>query len=344
MVECPLMRKLTAGLSIFLIIVFVAASAMSVNYLMQTREVFASGSEGRKALDYHAIVLLPDTGDSFFGAVADSIKKAAAQGRIGLELGALPYTQDMSAVRRGLDRSILSKPDGIVVFGSNDQDFVKLINQAEQDGVRVITVASDSPSSRRSVFVGSNNFGIGLSAGRTIRSARPDGARIGVILNQSDPAARDSGANLVLSGLAEAIKGSGAYKLSVVRASKPGVFSGEEIAVEILTQHPDVDVLFCTSAKDTLGAAQTIIDQNRVGQVLIIGFDDPVEILDYVDKGVIHATIVRNPQSIGRGVVDSFLALKDGRATSGFVDSGFEILTRNSPNFRELLRGAGNGS
>lgn len=95
----------------------------------------------------------------------------------------------------------------------------------------------------------------------------------------------------------------------------------------MLHDHPEVNALFCSSSRDTMGAAQVVIDTNRVGRILIIGADETPEIRRYIDKGVIAASIVRDSRRIGQEAVLSFTRLKAHEPVGPSLEAGFAVRT-----------------
>jgi ribose transport system substrate-binding protein len=91
-------------------------------------------------------------------------------------------------------------------------------------------------------------------------------------------------------------------------------------------EYPSINILIFTDARDTIAAAQALIDMNLVGKIRIIGFGDEEAIFDFVQKGVIEATIVINPEKIGYEAIRSLYELKSGGYTSTSVDTGIELV------------------
>ena len=324
------MKSLSIALTGCILVLFLLASGMSVRYLM---ELASSGhplpiAGSRPA--WRAIALLPESHDPFYQQIAAALEHNARQHGLALESRPLPITQDRETTLRTLELAITAHPGGLILPGSANPEYVRLIDQAIASRIPVVTVATDSPTSRRQTFVGTNGFSLGLMAGEYIEKNSPDGARIGVVLSQPDPAARDINNQSVLSGLAQALKRGGQRRITETRTYVPEVLSSEEIIADLLDNHPEVAVLFFTSSKDAIAAAQHLVDRNRVGQVLLIGVDDPPELLDYLRKGIIAATILRNPDNIGRLTIESLVELKTSHNSSGFRDPGIRLITRAS--------------
>jgi len=323
------MKALSIALTGCILVLFLLASAMSVRYLMDIASSDAPLPLAASHPDWRAIVLLPETRDPFYHQVADALKENARRHGLALEFRPLPMAQDRESALRTLELAITVRPGGLIIPGSADPEYVRLIGQAVANRIPVITVATDSPASKRHTFVGTNGFSLGLKVGEFIEQNSSDGARIGVILSQPDPAASSSNNQSIIAGLAQALKRGGQRRITETRNYLAEV-SSEEIIADVIDNHPEVTVLFFTSSKDAIAAAQHLVDRNRVGQVLIIGVDDPPELIDYLKKGIIAATILRNPENLGRLAIESLVELKTSNNSSGFRDPGIRLVTRNS--------------
>ena len=95
----------------------------------------------------------------------------------------------------------------------------------------------------------------------------------------------------------------------------------------MLRDYPEVNALFCSSSRDTMGAAQVVIDMNKVGKVLLIGADETPEIRSYIEKGIIAVSIVRDSRRIGQEAVLTFARQKEHQPVSRPVEAGFVVLT-----------------
>jgi len=120
---------------------------------------------------------------------------------------------------------------------------------------------------------------------------------------------------------------SGASILAASRAN-PGLFSGEEAASSLLREEPTINILICGNAPITEGAAQVIVDQGLVGQVLLVGTDESPTIDKLVDRGVIAASIVRDSRLMGDQAVKAFLRALRGGTSEPPIEVGFTVRER----------------
>jgi ribose transport system substrate-binding protein len=92
----------------------------------------------------------------------------------------------------------------------------------------------------------------------------------------------------------------------------------------------DFNTIIFTDSNDTIAAAQTLIDLNMVGRVQVIGFGSDPGVLESIRKGVIACSLAINPERIGYEAVRSLAALRQTGYTSTLIDTGIEIISRET--------------
>ena len=58
-----------------------------------------------------------------------------------------------------------------------------------------------------------------------------------------------------------------------------------------------------------MAAGKVITEQNRVGEIRVIGFDDTAECLDYIRDGVVDGTVVQKPNYMGAKAIEMLTQL-----------------------------------
>jgi len=117
---------------------------------------------------YRLIFLIPDAGSIFIRALPGIIREAANgpdATRTHVEIREIPKL-DGSRLAQHLDRLSPDEWDGVAVIGTDAPNVRDAIDRTLARGIRVVTLISDVPSSRRQHFVGIDN----VAAGRTAAS------------------------------------------------------------------------------------------------------------------------------------------------------------------------------
>jgi len=319
------MKTLAWILAVVFGLAFVGATLMNADLIGKSRRGLASaGLRGRAAeARYQVMVVLPDVNDSYFQGLLEGIQAAAPQADSAVQVFRYPSGFPAQA-EQYYEIALRAKVDGLVMFTPRDDRTVERAEKARRSGVVFIPVGIDPPAGNPPGFIGTGSLRQGLEGGRRICNRLGDAARVGVILpatGSGDPTFEP-----LYRGVAAALKVfPGAAVVSALRA-EPGVLSGVETASTMLRSHPEINALFCSSSQDTVGAAQVVVDLNRVGRVLIIGADASPEIRRYLERGIISASIVRNSQWIGHQAVEAFFRAKENHPRLAPQEADFSIM------------------
>jgi ABC-type sugar transport system substrate-binding protein len=107
-------------------------------------------------------------------------------------------------------------------------------------------------------------------------------------------------------------------------------------ARDFMTAHADLAGLVVT-AGGPFGAARAVAEAGRAGRVRLVTFDAVDETMDYVEQGVIDATIGQNPDAQGHDpAVRLYNYLVTGEVpTHGRLVTRADVITRaNAAKFR----------
>ncbi|TYP56770.1 substrate-binding domain-containing protein [Thermosediminibacter litoriperuensis] len=323
------MRDKNNGLYVkFMLVSFALIFALMVyGFYMTARPIFEDQILDKRP-KYHFYMVAPNSVDPFWMEVRRGAQDAAKQYRVALEFNA-PRFNDTREEIKYLDIAVTSKVNGIVTHVSNNEDFTALIEKAYEKGIPVVTVDNDAKQSRRKSFVGTNSFVLGEEAGKLMVEATGGRANIAVIMSsdvQKDTSAQD----LKLNGFLNAIKDYPGMKVVKIFASKLGILSAEEITQSIINSSEKIDAIYCMDSVDTVGAAQTVVDFNRVGYIKIVGYGDTPDIMRYIDKGIIYGTVMSDPYKMGYESIKTLFEIREKGNASTFIDTGVKVITKSN--------------
>lgn len=339
------MKKKRTELVLFLLI----AGIFIVVYL--TGESYYNGLTGKNSAQqeeqriylykYDMIVDSPDS--SFWQAVYASAQKWAEKNDALLELKDSGKKTEHDKLDH-MNMSIASHADGIILQYSGEDGLEAKIDEAEQEGIPVVTVMGDTVRSKRQSFVGVSDYQLGSAYGETVAEyVTQDTERILILLkkhiddmNQSQIYTQISNAAQAKAGSSEQIQVSGRNLLST------GTFETEEAVTDIFQSKDTVpDILVCMDEETTECARQAVLDFNLAGKVTIIGYYSSEDILTAVEKGVIAVTCDVDTEQLGRYSVEALTEYhKEGR-TNSYYNVDIRFLDKNA--VRALRREAQRG-
>lgn len=205
-----------------------------------------------------------------------------------------PDTYDPGAERTTFDAVLDKKPSGILVSVADPAVMKDSIDRAIAAGIPVITIDSDAPASKRLFFIGTNNYQAGLTGGKRLAQELKGKGTVAVFTMPSQP-----NLNERLHGYKDALEATPGIKLSHFVDIK----GDPRIAYDTTTQFlandkkEHIDAFVCLEALSGKEVAGVLNDYKMKGRTIIAMDTDP-DTLQWIQKGVIAATISQKPYTM----------------------------------------------
>jgi len=200
-----------------------------------------------------------------------------------------PTTYDPSAEIGMFRRVVEQHPTGICLSAARPELFQPEIDKAVAQGIPVICVDADVPDSKRLLYIGTDNFKAGKESLKRIAALVPKGS-IAVVTITGQHNLDDR-----VAGVADALANFPALKLTKILDDKGDTRSAFDQVSELIQKKEKIDGIICLEATGGSGAAGAVHRFNLEGKLPIVAFDNDPETLDWIDRGVITATITQKP-------------------------------------------------
>jgi ribose transport system substrate-binding protein len=229
----------------------------------------------------------------YWETAANGLMRAARQMQVQAELVG-PDTYDAHAQQQELRRLIglQQKPAGILISPADANLMKADIDAAIVAGIPVITLDSDSPSSKRILFIGTNNYEAGVMGGRVLAKQLQGKGNVVVFTmpGQANLAER-------LNGYKFALAEHPGFKIEVVDIKgDPRV--AFDTTNEIVEKRRDkVDGFVCLEAQAGKEVGE-VLDRAKVTGKTVVAMDTDEGTLNWIQKGVIAATIAQKPYTM----------------------------------------------
>lgn len=295
--------------------------------------------------EHQYVLITEDIDDTFWDSVYEEMKIAGDETgayveRLGSNLSVEYSKSDLMEI------AIDSNVDGIILEADESDQTTTLINKATAKGIPVVTILHDCMGTSRISYVGISNYNLGSEYGKLIISAAEEmkeqlPVRILILVDKNST---DTSQNMIYTAIQETMEKEGLNKdeieVETAGISNNGAFSAEESIRDIFQNSEyQPDVIVCLNELNTTSVYQTIVDQNKVGQVMIIGYYDSDTILRAVERNVIYATITVNTEQMGSYCVEALNEYLDTGYVSDYFSVDFTLI--NSDNIKEYLRSEG---
>jgi ribose transport system substrate-binding protein len=228
----------------------------------------------------------------YWKAAGAGFSNAAAQMKVRSDFTG-PQNYDPKAERDALDQAVQQKATGILL-AVTDPDLLKdSVDKAVAAGIPVITIDSDAPSSKRLFFIGTNNYQAGFTGGQRLAQELKGKGNVVVFTMPDQSNLQDR-----LRGYKDALAKTPEIKVTRVVDIQGDPRIAFDTATQIVGKERDkVDGFVCLEAQSGKEVAGVLNSYHVTGKV-VIAMDTDQETLDWIQKGVIAATIAQKPYTM----------------------------------------------
>ncbi len=268
----------------------------------------------------------------FYVSLMDAAKEeAAAQ---GVEFVYVDAQNDIEKQNKDIQDLITRGIDVLILNPVNPTGVNPSLQALKENNIPVLTV--DRPTEGEVVtFIGRDNKSMGQVAGKeAVNLLGGEGNAKGKIIEiQGAPGdmvmmARRDGFHEVVEKEAGIEIVQGPY-CNYVRSDAVKAFQ------DLLQAHPDVNLVYAHNDDMALGALQVLKQNGLEGKVKIVGIDGLMEAIQAIDNGVYDATVLNDPQLLGKIAVETALGVVNGEEFPEFIDAGTGLI--NKENAAEYL-------
>lgn len=204
-----------------------------------------------------------------------------------------PDTYSPDEELEAFQKAVGENPAGILVSPARPGKFVDAINSAVQQGIPVICVDSDAPQSKRNMFIGTDNYNAGQeSATRLAKALHGEGSVVVITIpGQHNLDER-------LRGVKDIFKEYPKIKITETLDDKGDPKIANDQISALLEHKEKLDGILCLEASGGPGAAEVLHRLDLAGKIAIVAMDKNPETLDWIQQGVITATIAQKPYTM----------------------------------------------
>jgi len=250
-----------------------------------------------------------------------------------------PQNYDPKAERDALDEAVQKKATGILLGVTDPAVLKDSINKAVAAGIPVITIDSDAPSSKRLFFIGTNNYQAGFTGGQRLAQELHGKGNV-VVFSMPD----QSNLQDRLRGYKDALARTPDIKVTRVVDIQGDPRIAFDTTTQIIGKERDkVDAFVCLEAQSGKEVAGVLNSYHVTGKV-VMAMDTDQETLDWIQKGVIAATIAQKPYTmafVGMQMLDNLYHHKPSSLDTdwskdsfapipSFVDTGSDLIDKSN--------------
>jgi ribose transport system substrate-binding protein len=250
-----------------------------------------------------------------------------------------PQNYDPKAERDALDDAVQKKATGILISVADPAMLKDSIDKAMGAGIPVITIDSDAPSSKRLFFIGTNNYQAGFTGGQRLAKELRGKGNVVVFTMPDQQNLQDR-----LRGYRDALAKTPDIKITRVVDIQGDPRIAFDTTTQIVGKERDkVDGFVCLEAQSGKEVAGVLNSYHVTGKA-VIAMDTDQETLDWIQKGVIAATISQKPYTmafVGMQMLDDLYhhkppsldkdwSIDNYSPIPSFVDTGSDLIDKSN--------------
>jgi ribose transport system substrate-binding protein len=200
-----------------------------------------------------------------------------------------PNTYDAAGEAQAFRDAAAKKPAGILVSVADPNLMKDPIDSAIAQGIPVITIDSDAPASKRLTFIGTNNYQAGMMGGRVLAEQLHGKGSVVVYSMPGQPNLDER-----LQGYKTILGDHPQIKIAQVVNVKGDPTIAFDTTSQLLKGKAVPDGFVCLVSIACPEVAD-VLDRNKVTGKVVVAMDTDTNTLNWIQKGLIAATIAQKP-------------------------------------------------
>lgn len=194
--------------------------------------------------------------------------------------------QQLDAIEELLREGI----NGLAISPYNDISVRNKINELYEQGIPVVTLNTDIENSKRIAYVGSNYYRSGEAAAGLMHLMTKGDIYVGIVSGSQNVLCHTER----IAGFKNVLQSYHNIKIVDTVTNNDDDVESYELTSDLLSKHPEINALYF-SAGGVYGGCRAVMSMERDADMTIITNDIVDTTRDYMEKGLIAATICQQP-------------------------------------------------
>jgi ribose transport system substrate-binding protein len=236
-----------------------------------------------------------------------------------------PAQADVDEENKKIEAAISRKPDGLCVSSLDPATNAQMLDEALKAGLNVLTF--NATAGPKYFFVGRNKDAEdGYICGKYVAEKMGKKGHVAILLG-SLTAPEHQGR---VQGFKKALAEYPNIKIVFEQPDNDNLEQAVSVTESALQAHPDLNAILCCNASNPIGAARAVKNAGKAGKILIGGFDNLPETLEFVKDGTILCTMAQRQWEIGYWTLRYLVAMNRGQTIPHDHDTGALMVTADT--------------
>ena len=319
--------------SVLVLLAAAVLAAVSLTVLYRGSRLFspAAGAARRvivifKTVDYRTT--------PFWGNVRDGVVSAGEDLDMNVQIRGPAYESDVAGQIDIVRRAIQEKPDAIVLAAADYNLLVPTAREVKRQGIPLVCIDSFINSDAADARIGTDSYEGGQKCAAALMRSVKEGDLVAVmsyVKGSSTAIDRESGARDYLDGkvrILDTLYSNADAELAYSQAAR------------LIAETPQLRGIVALNDPTARGAARALDESGKAGSIALVGFDNSLLVLRYLERGIIRDTVVQKPFNMGYLGIKAARELIEHHKPPRFINTGSVDISRTNmfqPENQKLL-------
>jgi ribose transport system substrate-binding protein len=276
-------------------------------------------------------LVMKSLANEFFSTMADGAKKHQASHADAYELivNGIKNETDLAEQVNLVDQMIARQVNAIVIAPADSKALVTVLKRAKEAGILVVNIDNklDSDVLKQAAlsipFVGPDNRAGARKVGEELAKHLQPGDKVAII--EGIPTAFNGQQRRL--GFEDAMKAAG-MNIVTVQSGNWEMEKANNVAVAMVSEHPDLKAILCANDNMALGAVAAIQAAGKSGKILVAGFDNIGAIRPMLADGRVIASADQHADQLATFGIEAALKILKGDAPPADQTTSVDLITK----------------
>lgn len=237
--------------------------------------------------------MCPIVGMEYWNLCSDGIEKADEElGTHTQIIGPTDSSTFTTEIANYMESAIATQPDAIMAY-SGLEVMAPLIEKAKEQGIPFISIDSDAPDTSRIAYIGTDPYNAGYKTGEAMVEFTGGTAKVAILCSSlsSEKEMKE------VDAFKDALEGHD-IEILTMEETDADLATAVVKMEALVSTYPEMTAVLGTSAYDVQAAAK-VKKERGLDDLVLIGYDDLDETLNYIRDGIINGVVVQDPYNMG---------------------------------------------
>lgn len=275
----------------------------------------------------HVVVITKSTVSTYWKTTFAGARAAATEYNLDISFQGPDNEEDYESQNDMIRQAVADGAKAIIFSAVDYNANAEAVNEAIDQGVKVVNIDSDVNSDKVSCRISTDNYKAGEMVGQALLESGQDKLRVGIV---NFAAITDNGQKRE-KGFRDYVAENDNVELVAGINVNSTMEDAKAGTLKMLREYPQINAIVTFNEWTSLGVGYAIQEMNLAERTYVVAFDSNVVCVDMLETGEVDALIVQNPYAMGYLGVEYAAKLINGEnPKQKLIDTTTALITREN--------------